>query len=59
MRVDLDSETCRYVLHEDATEIEEIGGYLDTVFEDGQVTQETDLAEIRHRLTLELESILD
>ena len=59
LRVDLDSETCRYVLHEDATEIEEIGGYLDTVFEDGQVTQETDLAEIRHRLTLELESILD
>ena len=32
-------------------------GFLETVFEDGKLVSETDLAEIRHNLTIELEQL--
>lgn len=57
LKVTLDNETSRLVLESDVSEEEEDGGYLETVFHDGELIYTTDLAEIRHNLMLELESV--
>ena len=55
LNVDLDVETGRFILNSDVSEEDEEGGYLKPVFEDGNLLNMTDLAEIRHNLGIELE----
>lgn len=55
LMVDMDSETARFTLHDDVSEETEELGFLETVFEDGNLVNSTDLCEIRHNLGIELE----
>ncbi len=59
LNVDMDVETGRYFLTENASLSAESDGYLKLVFEDGLLFNETNLGEIRTKLNLELTSILD
>lgn len=55
LMVDMDNETARFTLHDDVSEESEELGFLETVFEDGNLLNSTDLCEIRHNLGIELE----
>lgn len=53
--VDIDLETTRFNVEEDVSETMEGKGYLETVFENGEMVNPTDLATIRSNLLIELE----
>ena len=55
LQVDLDVESGRLILESDVSEELEDKGYLEIVFEDGKLVNSTDLCEIRHNLSIELE----
>ncbi len=55
LHVGMDVETGKFYLNDDTTESGECDGHLETVFEDGELLKVTDLAEIRHNLSIELE----
>lgn len=53
LKVDIDNETTNFYLEEDVCEIVENKGYLEKVFEDGELFNETNLRKIRNNLILE------
>ncbi len=55
--VNIDAETGRFFLTDNVSEQQEERGYLETVFEDGKLINPTNLGEIRHHLSMELENI--
>ena len=55
LKVDLDPETCRFMLEDDVNTTKEQEGYLETVFLDGKMIGSTDLATIRHTISVELD----
>jgi nicotinamide phosphoribosyltransferase len=59
LTVGLDMATGTYTLKENVTEAEEREGCLQTVYEDGNMLNCTDLADIRQNLRIELENFLE
>lgn len=59
LQVEVDMETGLFVLKEDVTQDMEQDGYLQTVFENGKILHETDIADIKDILDIELEAYLD
>lgn len=55
LHIGMDAETGKFYLNDDTTESGECDGHLETVFEDGKLINSTDLCEIRHHLSIELE----
>jgi nicotinamide phosphoribosyltransferase len=55
LHVGMDMETGKFYLNDDTTESGECDGHLETVFEDGELINSTELCEIRHNLAIELE----
>jgi nicotinamide phosphoribosyltransferase len=55
LHVGMDNETGKFYLNDDTTESGECDGHLEVVFEDGKLMNSTDLSEIRHNLSIELE----
>lgn len=55
LHVGMDMETGKFFLNDDTTESGEADGHLETVFQDGELLNVTDLSEIRHNLDIELE----
>lgn len=59
LKVEVDENTNHYVLREDITEHEEQSGYLQIVFEDGDIVNRTNLSGIRLSLQRELLDFLE
>ena len=56
IKVEIDTETARFYALDRQSEQSESEGYLETVYKDGELLKETHLGEIRHNLSIELES---
>lgn len=56
LKVEMDHETGKFYLLDEQSESSEHEGHLDTVFENGKLVKETNLCEIRHNLSIELQS---
>jgi len=54
LNVTLDYETGRFSLREDVNDLEETYGYLDTVYEDGELIKHLTLKQIRDNIVAEL-----
>lgn len=59
LTVELDMTTGRYTMRENVTEVEERDSCLQVVYEDGNMLNYTDLADIRQNLKIELDNFLD
>lgn len=57
LKVEADTETARFYLLDEQSEHEEKEGCLETVFLDGKLIKETNLAQIRSNLLVELELV--
>jgi nicotinamide phosphoribosyltransferase len=55
LHVGMDDETGKFFLLNEQTDSGEHEGFLETVFENGNLVRETNLSEIRHNLSIELQ----